>query len=53
MLAAHRSPAGSPAVIIQRHYKGLVKTSDAKEFWAVHPESLESKIITLPIKRAA
>ncbi len=27
--------AGNSPDIIQRHYKGLVKPGDAKEFWAI------------------
>jgi len=45
--------AGNSPDIIQRHYKGLVKPGAANEFWAITPESLESKIIPLPTTRAA
>ena len=45
--------AGNSPDIIQRHYKGLVKPGDANEFWAITPDSLENRIITLPRKRPA
>ena len=31
--------AGNSPDIIQRHYKGLVKQADAKEFWKLTPET--------------
>lgn len=40
--------AGNSPDIIQRHYKGLVKQADAREFWAITPEAISGKIITLP-----
>jgi integrase len=39
--------AGNSPDIIQRHYKGLVKPADAKEFWAITHDSLKSKTIPL------
>jgi len=35
--------AGNSPDIIQRHYKGLVKQPDAKEFWTIKPESINAK----------
>jgi hypothetical protein len=40
--AKNATSAGNSPDIIQRHYKGLVKPSDAKEFWAIAPASLET-----------
>ena len=40
--------AGNSPDIIQRHYKGLVKSADAKEFWAITPASLTANVIPLP-----
>lgn len=45
--------AGNSPDIIQRHYKGLVKAGDARDFWSITPESMENKIILLPSKRSA
>ena len=35
--------AGNSPDIIQRHYKGLVKQADAKEFWTIKPELISRK----------
>jgi integrase len=35
--------AGNSPDIIQRHYKGLVKHCDAKEFWMLNPNSKKTK----------
>jgi integrase len=37
--------AGNSPDIIQRHYKGLVKQSDAVEFWSISPD--ENKVVAL------
>ena len=39
--------AGNSPDIIQKHYKGLVKPKDAKEFWEITPAKLKSKIILM------
>ncbi len=39
--------AGNSPDIIQRHYKGLVKAADAKEFWSITPASLAGNVIPM------
>lgn len=36
--------------VIHRHYKGLVKEADAKEFWSLTPKTVKSTIAKLPAK---
>ncbi|MGZ4964708.1 MAG: hypothetical protein ACXWKG_06175 [Limisphaerales bacterium] len=45
--------AGNSPNAIHRHYKGLVKEADAKEFWSITPNTVESKIAKLPKVKAA
>ena len=35
--------AGNSPDIIQRHYKGLVKQADAKEFWTIKPKTKKTR----------
>jgi hypothetical protein len=35
--------AGNSPDIIQRHYKGLIKEADAREFWKLAPKEKKSK----------
>ena len=40
--------AGNSPNILHKHYKGLVKEADAKEFWAITPKTVKSPITKLP-----
>ncbi|MGZ4987664.1 MAG: tyrosine-type recombinase/integrase, partial [Limisphaerales bacterium] len=54
-LATHKhegeaaSWAGNSPNVIHRHYKGLVKEADAKEFWGTTPANVKSEIAKLPV----
>lgn len=39
--------AGNSPDIIQRHYKGLMKKADSKEFWSLTPKNVKGKILKL------
>jgi len=39
--------AGNSPDIIQKHYKGLVKATEAKEFWQIIPKTADGKIIAM------
>jgi integrase len=46
--------AGNSPDVIQKHYKGLVKSKDAKEFWAIAPTAAKpAKGKIIPMKAAA
>jgi hypothetical protein len=47
------SSAGNSPNVIHRHYKALVKEADAREFWAIAPETVKSKIAKFPSQAAA
>ncbi len=45
--------AGNSPQVIQKHYRNLVKSKDAAEFWDIRPKNLAAKIVPLPIAAAA
>jgi hypothetical protein len=46
--------AGNSPDVIQKHYKGLVKAKDAKEFWAIAPKAAKpAKGKIIPMQAAA
>jgi integrase len=45
--------AGNSPNVIHRHYKGLVKESEATEFWNLTPPRIKSEVVTLGAVRAA
>jgi len=44
--------AGNSPNVIHKHYKGLVKEADAKEYWKILPETVKSKILKFVCKAA-
>lgn len=44
--------AGNSPTVIHKHYKGLVKAADAKEFWNIRPADVDN-IETVNFKKAA
>jgi integrase len=45
--------AGNSPNVIHRHYKGLVKETEAEEYWSITPEAVQGVIIKLPAQAAA
>jgi integrase len=45
--------AGNSPNVIHRHYKALVKETEAKEFWEISPTNVKSKIANYPGQAAA
>jgi site-specific recombinase XerD len=45
--------AGNSPNVIHRHYKALVKETEAKEFWEITPQNVKSPIANLPDQAAA
>jgi len=45
--------AGNSPNVIHKHYKGLVKEADAKEYWKITPETVKSKMLKFPAQAAA
>jgi len=48
-----RKLGGNSPNVIHRHYKALVKETEAKEFWEITPATVKSKIAKLPDQAAA
>ncbi len=44
---------GVRAAAIHRHYKALVKETDAEESWEIAPQSVKAQIAKLPAQATA
>ena len=47
-----REGPGVRAAAIHRHYKALVKETDAKESWEITPQNVKTKIAKMPEQAA-
>ncbi|MDX2108767.1 MAG: site-specific integrase [Verrucomicrobiota bacterium] len=45
--------AGNSPEMIHRHYRGLVKAVDAKEFWSLTPRNIAGEVVKIPSGRKA
>ena len=45
--------AGNSPNVIHRHYKGLVKATDATEFWKLTPATVKSEVVKFPHQKVA